>query len=73
MPTFSPRQDPEEQGEDGSAELVLDLDERVCPTCGRLLHPWQAHCPEDGAAAVPRHSVQHVAPPPAHLLEDDEE
>jgi uncharacterized OB-fold protein len=72
MPMFTKRQDPEESGEQGQNGLLMDLEERVCPTCGRVLHPWQAQCPDDGTAAVARDSVQRMPPPPAHLLEDED-
>lgn len=63
----------EEKPEAGSG-LEVDLDEKACPTCGRLLHPWEPTCPDDGTAAADRASVprRNLPPPPAHLLEDDE-
>jgi predicted amidophosphoribosyltransferase len=73
MPMFTPREDPDQEHEQNLAGLQLDLEERVCPDCGRSLHPWEDHCPEDGAAAVPRYSQQTMPPPPAHLLDDDQE
>lgn len=50
----------------------LDLDERACPRCRRVLHPWEPTCPDDGTAGVDRSSLTRadLAPPPAHLLED---
>ncbi len=64
-----------QQEEDGGAGPVLglDLELRACPTCRRELHPWEDVCPADGSAAVARTSLQRpgLAPPPAHLLDDE--
>lgn len=44
--------------------LTVDLDERHCARCGRLLHPWEEACPDDGGAAV----RAGEAPPPSDAL-----
>jgi predicted amidophosphoribosyltransferase len=58
----------------GGSGLHLDLDLQVCPSCRRELHPWERTCPEDGAEAVPRTSLQRadLPPPPSHLLDDED-
>jgi hypothetical protein len=58
----------------GGSGLALDLDMLACPACRRELHPWEATCPDDGAAAVARTALtsQVLPPPPAHLLEDED-
>lgn len=63
----------EERPEAGSG-LEVDLDEKACPTCGRLLHPWEPTCPDDGATAVDRWRVARsdLPPPPPNLLADDD-
>jgi hypothetical protein len=65
----------QEEEPDGGDALSMDLDLRACPTCRRELHPWEAECPVDGSAAVDRTSLgtPGLAPPPAHLLGDDED
>ena len=65
-----PKRDEERPG--GSSGIEVDLEEKVCPTCRRALHPWEPTCPEDGASAVDRTSLsrQDLPPPPAHLRED---
>lgn len=68
---FVQRRRPDEEGE-VQPGLHLDIDERACPTCGRFLHPWQDTCPDDGATAVARTDLATMAPPPAHLLEDED-
>ncbi|HWB72540.1 MAG TPA: hypothetical protein VG452_09995 [Egibacteraceae bacterium] len=74
MGVFSKRKDQEEPGGSGGSGLHIDLEERACPECRRALTPWQATCPHDGAPAVPRAQLPPaIAPPPAHLLADDED
>lgn len=55
--------------------LSVDLDERHCGTCGRLLHPWEDRCPDDGGAAVAPGAVapQRDALLARLLAEDDAE
>jgi predicted amidophosphoribosyltransferase len=67
---FVQRRRPEEEGE-VQPGLSLDLEERACPACRRFLHPWQETCPDDGTPAVARSELQTMAPPPAHLLDDE--
>ncbi|MEX0658125.1 MAG: hypothetical protein WD080_03235 [Egibacteraceae bacterium] len=69
-------QDPKRQQEQqpgGESGLHMDLDERLCPTCRRVLHPWESTCPDDDAAGVDRSSLTRadLPPPPAHLLDDE--
>jgi hypothetical protein len=71
MPFVQRRRDEHEEESEASG-LVLDIEERACPTCGRFLHPWEPTCPDDGSAAVERSSIQRMEPPPAHLLEEEE-
>jgi len=71
MGTFAKRQKDEEPGGGGSG-LSMELDELFCPVCRRRLLPWEATCPDDGAAAVPVTGLgPGLAPPPSHLLDDD--
>ena len=73
MGVFSKRDNLEEPGGGGSSGLHLDLDERYCPQCRTQLQPWQATCPDDGAAAVRRGDLPSaMPPPPAHLLADED-
>lgn len=55
------------------AGLELDLDLKACPVCRRELLPWQATCPQDGAAAVAQRGLPRddLPAPPSHLLDDD--
>ncbi len=72
MGIFARRRDAEEPDGGGSG-LSMELDELACPMCRRRLLPWEATCPEDGAAAVRLTDLApRMAPPPAHLLADDE-
>lgn len=71
MGVFSKKNNAEEPGGGGSG-LHLDLEERFCTSCRRALLPWEATCPDDGAAAVHLEELPSAMPrPPAHLLEDD--
>jgi hypothetical protein len=63
----------EDQPGDGGG-LDIDLDLRACPACRRELHPWEQVCPDDGSTAVARASLPpRDAPPPAHLLADEDD
>lgn len=67
---FLGRQQKDEDDDLGGDRVSLDLDDLVCPTCGRDLPPWVDTCPDDGTAAVPRSSTTDRTPEiPAHLLE----
>lgn len=74
MSVFAKGPQQEEEGAAGPT-LGLDLELRACPACRRELHPWEDTCPVDGSAAVARTSLATpgLAPPPAHLLDDDED
>jgi hypothetical protein len=73
MGVFAKGPQQEQQPGGGDAGLAMDLDLRACPSCRRELHPWEAVCPVDGAAAVARTALTSTAlpRPPAHLLDDD--
>lgn len=62
----------EEQPGPGSG-LDVDLEERVCPTCRRSLHPWETACPDDGSPPARREDLTRadLPPPPPHLLDDE--
>jgi hypothetical protein len=64
-----------EEREGGSSGEEVDLEVKACPVCRRELHPWEATCPDDGAAAVDRTSLTNtdLPPPPAHLLDDEDD
>ncbi len=69
MALLGRRQD-DEDDDLGGDTLSLNLDDLVCPTCGRDLPPWVDTCPDDGTAAVPRSSTTDRTPDiPAHLLD----
>lgn len=72
MGIFAKKPKQEEQP-GGGAGLHLDLEERACPRCRRVLHPWEDVCPDDGETAVDRASLSRtdLPPPPAHLLDDE--
>jgi hypothetical protein len=71
---FVDRKRNEEQPGSGGSGLELDLDLRSCAVCRRDLHPWEDVCPVDGGEAVGRTLLRSpLAPPPAHLLVDDDE
>lgn len=63
----------EEQPGGGGAGLEIDLVLKACPSCRREVPGWQDTCPDCGEVAVRKRDLPGVmAPPPAHLLEDDE-
>ncbi len=62
----------EDHEEEDATGLVVDIEERACPTCHRFLHPWHDTCPDDASPAVPRTSLPTMQPPPAHLLDDED-
>lgn len=73
MGIFAKRRDTEDPDGGGGSGLSMELEELACPTCRRRLLPWEATCPDDGAAAVKLTELApRMAPPPAHLLDDDE-
>ncbi len=72
MPFVQRRRTDDEEAGDATG-LSIPLDERACPTCRRTLHPWQDHCPDDGAEAVAVADLPPRSVPPAHLLADLDE
>ena len=74
MGVFAQNPKKQDQEPGGSSGLQMDLDERACPECRRVLHPWETACPDDGAAGVERSSLPRtdLPPPPAHLLDPED-
>ena len=68
---FVQRRDGRDERGMQTSDAVQDLEPLACPVCRQDLHPWQATCPDDGAAAVQRTALPPRQPaPPAHLLDD---
>lgn len=76
MAMLGKRQEDDGDEDLGGEAVRLNLDDLVCPTCGRDLAPWMTSCPDDGAEAVDRSTtgLQGVPDIPVHLLAglDDE-
>lgn len=70
MAMLGKRQDDDGDEDLGGEAVRLDLDDLVCPTCGRDLAPWMSTCPDDGSAAVDRSTAGLTGIPeiPLHLL-----
>lgn len=74
MGVFAKKGGTEDPGSGGGSGLHLDLDERYCASCRRSLLPWQTTCPDDGGEATALADLpSSVPPPPAHLLDDEDD
>lgn len=70
MAMLGKRQEDDGDEDLGGESVRLNLDDLVCPTCGRDLAPWMTTCPDDGSDAIDRASAGLGGVPeiPVHLL-----